>query len=399
MIRDTTVEHQRLDALRARVAAKSRTNGTAHAAVNPLARHLVLTSASSVPTRAVHWLWSDRIAVGTLALVAGREGLGKSSAVMWLVAQLTRGTLPGERHGQPAQVMICATEDSRAHTLVPRLMAAGADLTRVHFVEVQQGEIHLGLDLPRDLVALEQSARDNDVALLVLDPLMSRLGSDLDTHKDGDVRRALEPLVAIADRVGMSIVGLIHHNKSSTSDPLSAVMASKAFTAVARSVHTVAPDPDDDTEQRRLLGTIKNNLGRGDLPTLSFTIEGYRFDTDDGETGWTSRVVWGDEVPGSIRDALERGREDQSDRSQVTEAAEWMTDFLIVGGATAKSADVKKAGHAAGYSERTIQRARERLRLEVRSQGFPRCTWWSLPGTQVPVEDQPSSDTVAPVSA
>ena len=59
-------------------------------------------------------------------------------------------------------------------------------------------------------------------------------------------------------------------------------MGSKAFTAVARSVHTVVPDPDDETDQRRLFGTPKNNLGRSDLPTLAFTITGHPIDTDDG---------------------------------------------------------------------------------------------------------------------
>ena len=60
-------------------------------------------------------------------------------------------------------------------------------------------------------------------------------------------------------------------------------MASKAFTAVARSVHTVMTDPDDDTGRRRLFGTPKNNLGRNDLPTLSFVIESYEVPTEEGQ--------------------------------------------------------------------------------------------------------------------
>ncbi len=167
------------------------------------------------------------------------------------------------------------------------------DLHRIYRVEVlSTDDTHLGLSVPRDLHDLEQAARDTGAALLLLDPLMSRLG-DLDTHRDSEVRQALEPLVASAGRTRMAVLGLIHHNKSGSSDPLQLVMGSKAFTAVARSVHTVVPDPDDDTETRRLFGTPKNNLGRTNLPTLSFTIASHPIDTDEG-TAWT-------EPPRSVR--------------------------------------------------------------------------------------------------
>jgi hypothetical protein len=106
--------------------------------------------------------------------------------------------------------------------------------------------------LPRDLTDVEQASRDTNAALILLDPLMSRLDERLDTYRDGDVRRALEPLAAVADRTGMAVLGIIHHNKSGSTDPLQLVMASRAFTAVARAVHAVVPDPDDDTGKRRL---------------------------------------------------------------------------------------------------------------------------------------------------
>ena len=68
---------------------------------------------------------------------------------------------------------------------------------------------------------------------------MSRLSDRIDTHRDAEVRLALEPLAALANRAGMSVLGIIHHNKSGSTDPLQVIMGSRAFTAVARSVHTV----------------------------------------------------------------------------------------------------------------------------------------------------------------
>lgn len=353
-------------------------------------RTLQLTPASAIKPRPVKWLWDGRIAIGTLALLAGREGIGKSTLAYWLVAQITRGKLPGEMFGKPRAVLIAATEDSWAHTIVPRLIAARADLDKVFRVAVRSAdEVYVGMNVIKDLKLLEQAAAEVGAGLLLLDPLMSRLG-DQDTHKDSDVRIALEPMVDVADRVGMSVLGLIHHNKSGSTDPLQLIMGSKAFTAVARSVHTVVIDPDDEDEERKLFGTPKNNLGRANLPTLSFTIVSAAVDTDEG-TAWTGRLVWGAEVHESISAVMERSGAENTDRTALKEAAEWLHDFLSMTGVVG-SARVKDEGRKAGHSESALKRARHRIKVETRSGGFPRTTFWSLPGE----EDAASSSAVGP---
>lgn len=342
-------------------------------------RRITLTAASTITPQRVAWLWDGRLPLGTLGLLAGREGLGKSTLGYWLAAQVTRGLLPGELHGDAKAVLVCATEDSWEHTIVPRLIAAEANLDKVFRVEmVTVDDLHFGLSLPQDLVQVERSARDVDAALLLLDPLMSRLSDKLDTHRDGDVRRALEPLVAVASRANLAVLGLIHHNKSGSTDPLQLVMASKAFTAVARSVHTVVPDPDDDTRRRRLFGTPKNNLGPDDLPTLSFTIESHPIETDDG-TAWTGRIEWGEELTEGITETMRRAGEPDNVRTAVSEAADWLGDYLTANGGVVPSADAKRAGRAAGHSDHALQQARQKLRLWVKSEGFPRLTYWGDP--------------------
>jgi hypothetical protein len=276
-------------------------------------------------------------------------------------------------------VLIAATEDSWSQTIVPRLIAAGADLDRAYRVEIETDGIHDELRMPRDLPGVRVRAREVDAALLVLDPLISRLDDRLDTHKDADVRRALEPLVAMADQIPIAVWGIIHHNKSGSTDPLQVVMASKAFTAVARSVHTVVIDPDDDTNQRRLFGTPKNNLGRSDpdLPTLSFTIESFAIPIDDmDELALTGRLVWGADSTSSISEALHRSAQSSDEKSATAEAGDWLEDFLSSQGGSAPSAVIKVAGKKAGHSEDALKRARRKLKLHVSSSGFPRSTYW-----------------------
>lgn len=363
-------------------------NGEADGAP-PGVRSLHLTAASRIRVRPVHWLWQNRVPLGALSLIAGREGIGKSTAAYDRAAKVTKGTLEGRYQGQPAAVLVAATEDSWEHTIVPRLMGAGADLDRVYRVEVTTSDgLPTGLILPKDLKAVERAAAQVGAAMILLDPLMSRLDEGLDTHKDADVRRALEPLVALADRSGCAVVGLIHVNKGRSGDPLTLVMGSRAFSAVARAVLFIMCDPDD--ENTRLLGQAKNNLGRTDLPTLTFTISTQHVaETDDGPVT-TGVLRWTGTTDRSVTDALREGADgDMDTRSARQEAAGWLGDYLAQQGGSAPSKDVKAAGRAAGHSESALKRAASAMRVHSTAHGFPRTTWWSLPDVTPAVGSPP----------
>jgi hypothetical protein len=350
-----------------------------------LERRVVLTLASDIPIRRVRWLWNARLALGILALLAGREGLGKSTFAYWLVARITRGELLGEYQGQQRGVLICATEDSWEHVIVPRLQAAGADLGRVYRIEVRTADdITVGLSLPRDLRDIEVAARQAEAALMLLDPLMSRISDRLDPHKDLEVRQALEPLTWIANRVGMTILGIIHLNKTGSVDILDRVMGSKAFTAVARAVCAVVPDPDDEAGHRRLFGVPKNNLGRSDLPSIRFTVQGALVETLDGPSE-TAIAVLGDETETSIHEAMERSGEDADVRTQVADCKTWLREYLTEN-SHSDSRDVKRAAASQGFSESTLRWARKSLRVVVTNLSTsPRRTVWSLPESVVSI--------------
>ena len=345
-------------------------------------RRIRLTAASRIKPRPVRWLWNLRVALGTLCLLAGREGIGKSSIAYAIAGLITQGTLPGVYFGKPRAVIVAATEDSWEHTIVPRLMAAGANLDLIYRVDVSvTGGMDTEIILPSDLSQLEESVAQVDAALIMLDPIVSRLSPNLDTHKDAEVRIALEPLVALADRTGAAVLGVIHVNKSGGGDALNMVMGSRAFSAVARSVLFAMTSPED--ENVKFLGQPKNNLGRSDLPTLTYRISGAHVaDTEEGEI-WTGRVDWLGEINMSIADALVASGEDTDTRSATRDATEWLGDYLKSVGGCAASGAVKDNGKAVGHSARTLDRARKKLELSVDSSGFPRQTYWRLPAVVV----------------
>jgi len=105
------------------------TNGS-----TPPERRLRLTKASTIRMRAVQWMWEEGdskwLALGSLGLLAGREGVGKSTIAYKIAAQVTRGELPGDLCGKPMSVAVVATEDAWSQSIIPKLVAAGADLDR-----------------------------------------------------------------------------------------------------------------------------------------------------------------------------------------------------------------------------------------------------------------------------
>jgi hypothetical protein len=260
-------------------------------------------------------------------------------------------------------------------------MAAGADLALIYRVHVTTRHgADVSLMLPDDLHDFERVVRDSEAGLILMDPLMSRLSAKIDTHKDAEVRTALEPIVALADKTSTSIVGLIHVNKSTTTDPLTMLMGSRAFTAVARTVLFVMKDPDDPT--KCLLANAKNNLGRMDLKSLQFSIaEVTVAETDEGVVT-TAQLRWCGESERTLQQAIDSNTGTQAERGAVKEAADWLEDYLTSKDGSAESQDAKQAGAKAGHAERTLKRAAsESLHCLMGPVpgSFPRRTFWALP--------------------
>jgi hypothetical protein len=353
-------------------------------------RRLKLTPASEIAMKPVRWTWDARIPAGAVTLVPGREGIGKSLFLVWLAANLTRGTLPGLHYGTPRPVLYAASEDSWSRTIAPRLHAAGADLGMVYRVEVEEDDgLVVPLTLPIDCAALTQEIPRLGAALLAIDPLMSTIASGIDTHKDRELRLALEPLGQVADTTGCAVAGLAHFNKSSSTDVLNLVTGSRAFTAVLRSVIAVARDPDSE-DGACVLSQAKNNLGRLDLPNLGYTIDSVQVPTDEGDAD-VGRLRFTGEVERSVSDILgERG--DREERSDRDEAAEWLRSYLEAQDGEAKRADILVAAKLEGITERTLGRARIKAKVSAKREGFGQPAIWRLP-TVVPQSGRSCQET------
>ncbi len=268
------------------------------------AKRIRLTPASAFKIKGVKWVWENRMPVGALTLIPGREGVGKSTFLAWMSAAVTRGELPGMHYGKPKSVLYSASEDAWEYTIAPRMLAAGADMDRVFRIDAAlEGDGYGGVILPRDCRELVSSAREVDAALLACDPIISLVDERFNTFKSKELRVALEPLTAAAEEAEIAIGALIHFNKGQSSDVGTLISGARAWAEVARAV--VAIGRDKEAEQYTcVVSQTKNNLGVGDLPNLTYTIDSHQLTTDEGELTSVGRLRWTGETDKGVEDLL-----------------------------------------------------------------------------------------------
>lgn len=334
------------------------------------ARRLVLTPASEITPEPVVWAWQDngygRIAAGSLSLFAGREGTGKSSCLIWMAAQITTGKLPGSFFGKRRSVLYVAVEDSWKYTIVPRLIASGADIDRVYRAEVQtiDGDTYT-LSLPLDNSLLKEAITGHDVALVALDPLLSAISDRLDTHVNRQVRQALDPLVRTADQTGAIIAGITHFSKATGTDASSLITGSGAFKDVARSIFAFAADDDG-----QVISQTKNSLGHANLPSLAYRIIEAIVPTAKGDAK-VGRFVLDGQSARTVEDIL-ADQANGVEKDEKARAEDYVKRALADGPRLSRDvADEAQEVH--GISARTLKRARSDLRIPAQKHGSE---WW-----------------------
>jgi hypothetical protein len=332
------------------------------------------TLLSTVKPQRVNWFWPGRIPFGKLTILDGDPGLGKSVLSIDLAARATRGLSlpfedrePGEDR-DPVGVILLSAEDSLEDTIRPRLDAAGADDDRVLSLDkIPDGDNDRLPVLPNDVPYVRIACRQMNAGLIIVDPLAAFLGSDTDTHKDQDCRRALYPLAVMAQEMGTAIVVIRHLNKATGGNPLYRGGGSIGIIGAARSGLLVARDPDNP--DRRVLASTKCNLAK--LPTS------LAFDLSTAANG-ALRVGWIGPSAHTAESLLAAAHDDE-DRGTVNDAVEVLRVILSNGSRPGK--DVKREARNAGVAERTLYRAKAVLGVQSTLIGFGSDgEWrWSLP--------------------
>jgi archaellum biogenesis ATPase FlaH len=338
----------------------------------------VLVCMADVQPEAVSWLWSGRIALGKLTLIAGDPGLGKSFVTLDIAARVSRGMPWPDRRSEPnptGGVVLLSAEDDVADTIRPRLDAAGANVSRIKAIQgVEFSEAGTGkrvcrsFNLEKDIPALEAAIQQTaDCRLVVVDPVTAFTGKT-DSHKNAEIRGLLAPLSELASRYRVAIVAVTHLNKNGGGNALYRAMGSLAFVAAARAAWLVVQDAND--AKRRLFLSAKNNLA--ELQTgLAFRLEPM-----DG----IAVVAWEAEPVTLTADealaAVMRKSEDRRKRP-IEASADWLREQLAVGPVPMRT--IELCSKDAGLTWASVRRAKKRLGVVSLKPDFGGEWLWALP--------------------
>jgi putative DNA primase/helicase len=340
-----------------------------------------IVSGATIEPESINWLWKDWLAVGKFQILAGVPGTGKTTIGLALAATITTaGRWPdGSRYQDPGNVLVWSGEDSPRDTLLPRLLAMGADRSRVYFVGSYSADgKQRPFDPSRDLEVLTREAKEiGDIRLLMLDPIVNVVAGD--SNKNAETRRSLQPVVDLATGLNAAALGISHYTKGTNGrDPLERVTGSGAFGALARAVFGVVKILEEDgTVTRRFVRVKSNNSPEGD---------GFTYDLEQSEVpGYpilAQRVLWGSPLTGEARELLTapETNDNNGERSATAEAMEWLRVELRDG--ARKVSEIQREARQAGIGDKPLRSAREKLGIKPTRREFVGGWWWVFPDAQ-----------------
>jgi len=321
-------------------------------------RRLITHRASDLRPEKLVWVWPGRIAEGKLCLLGGPPGLGKSQLTVLVAATVSNGgDWPcGEGSTAVGSAIFLSAEDGIEDTIVPRLIAAGANLQRLHIVRAAtkpDGTGRKTFSLKTDVDLLEKKATEiGDVRLIVVDPISAYMGG-ADGNGNVETREVLEPLAEMANRLRIAVVAVTHLNKGGGGGQtaMNRFCGSIAFIAAARTAFLVVADPENP--DRRFLLQAKNNLAK-ECKGLVFRME-QRLVAEDIVS--SNVVFFDEEVAMSIDEALTayeaRGRNGGRSGSAKLAAAEFLKELLANG--PVRVEEVERHARQAGLLDETMR--------------------------------------------
>ena len=215
----------------------------------------LLTLYSDVTAMPVNWLWEPNIAIGKITLLQGDPGCGKSTMMMNLIAELSKGgaTPDGRAFGAPQRIIYQCSEDGAKDTIKPRLVAAGADCRNIAFIDE---DVYSGLTL--DDERIRDAIIEWKPRLVVIDPIQSYIGNDSDLQMAGKARKLMRRIGMWASTYNCAIVLIGHFSKKEGAKDLYRGLGSIDVVAAARSVLQV--EKSDEDEDIRIVKQVKNSL-------------------------------------------------------------------------------------------------------------------------------------------
>lgn len=360
------------------------------AANTPTAGSLITESFADIKAEAITWLWYRRIPIGKLTLFVGHPGIGKGCATADIAARGSTGAdFPDAPNTMgPRDVLILSSEDDPADTLKPRLMACGADMSRIHNLKMtvtaegKEKIFSLDTDLPMLRKYLESHP---NIGLIVIDPIMNHLGK-MRGNVEQEFRNMSTPLGELAAKFKIAIILVTHFNKNVAAEMIQRIGGCMAIVGAVRMAWGFV---EDENKQRRML-PAKANLAK-DLGGLNYAIEEQTV-TIDGKPEGIAHIVWG---PASFDAIDEYLKSDTNPQQASPKTGEIMVllSSMLADGLPHPAAQIEFDITCKGYSSSAITRAKNKLGVHSFKEGGMGGTWfWQLPKKVVLAQVAPQTE-------
>lgn len=319
-----------------------------------------------VKVEQIEWLLYPFIPFGKVTIIQGDPGEGKTTMVLQIIAKLTRGepillnkksqkeaqqdseenlkqeVLSQDNPIQPVNVIYQTAEDGLGDTIKPRLLAAGADCSRVLVIDDREQPLTM-LD-----VRLEEAIMQTKARMVVLDPIQGFLGTDVDMHRANEIRPLMKRVAVLAEKYHCAIILIGHMNKNSNGKSSYRGLGSIDFQAAARSVLIVGRLKDEP--ETRVMCHVKSSLAP-EGKSVAFRL--------DKETGFQ----WIGEYDISADDLLSGDARGQKSRI----AKEFLLDILADGGMAQKK--IEEEASKQGIKKKTLRNAKQELEIDSVKRG------------------------------
>jgi len=308
-----------------------------------------LVCLADVEGRAVDWLWEPFIPSSMLSMISGDPGAGKSFVALSVAADLSLGKLRDGRITAPANTLYLTCENPIAECIRPRFDLLGGDANRFFVLKgtfsAEDGEEQRGAVTLSDIPTLDAAIAETGARLVIVDPVQSYLGANVDLHRSNETRPVLDGLSKLAESHGCAVLLLRHLSKQSGGKAIHRGLGSIDLSGAVRSEMLAGSLPDDP--ESRALVHIKTNVGR------TGGAEGYSIN-GDGQFLWTGES----QITESDLLAAPEGPEDRSARK---DAIQWLADLLKQGNQEQK--EVRKLAENSGISYATLRRPKNALQV------------------------------------
>lgn len=332
-----------------------------------------LINMETVEVEQIEWLFYPFIPYGKVTIIQGDPGEGKTTMVLQIIAKLTKGEeiLPRQENTaeakdgvetaadsdmklsespiEPLNVIYQTAEDGLGDTIKPRLLAAGADCSRVLVIDDREQPLTM-LD-----IRLEEAIVQTKARLVVLDPIQGFLGAEVDMHRANEIRPLMKRVAVLAEKYHCAIILIGHMNKNSNGKSSYRGLGSIDFQAAARSVLIVGRIKDEP--EIRVVCHVKSSLAP-EGKSIAFRL--------DKETGFE----WIGEYDISADDLLSGDSRGQKSRKEK----EFLLEILANGGMAQRK--IEEEAEKRGIKKKTLRNAK--LELEIDSVKRGNQWFWML---------------------